>query len=72
MLSLEGLSKKLRTRARRGRMLCGIFSVTSLQRWGSEANGKQTMRSLFILVTIFFSTTAFVQSAANLLGRSWA
>jgi hypothetical protein len=36
---------------------------------GREANGKLTMRSLFILVAICFSTTAFAQSAPPKLGN---
>jgi hypothetical protein len=45
-------------------MLCGIFSVVSLQRSGCrETNGKLTMRSLLILVAIYFSATAFAQSS---------
>ena len=50
-------------------MLCGIFSVISLRGRGREANGKLTMRSLFILVAICFSTTAFAQSAPPKLGN---
>jgi len=51
-------------RPRRARMLCGIFSVISLQGSGCrEAKGKLTMRSLLTLVAICFSATAFAQSA---------
>ena len=50
-------------------MLCGIFSSISLQRWGREANGKLTMRSLFILVAICFSTTAIAQSTPPKVGN---
>ena len=51
-------------------MLCGIFSVISLQRSGCrEANGKLTMRSLLILVAICFSATAFAQSAPPKVGH---
>ena len=49
--------------ARRARMLCGIFSVFQI-----EANGKLTIRSLLILVTICFSATAFAQSAPPKVG----
>ena len=51
-------------------MLCGIFSVISLQRSGCrEAKGKLTMRSLLILVAICFSATAFAQSAPPKVGN---
>jgi len=50
-------------------MLCGIFSLISLQRSGCrEAKGKLTMRSLLTLVAICFSATAFAQSAPPKLG----
>jgi hypothetical protein len=50
-------------------MLCGIFSVISLKRSECrEAKGKLTMRSLFILVAICFSGTAFAQSAPPKVG----
>jgi len=55
--------------ARRARMLCGIFSVISLERSGREAKGKLTMRSLLILVAICFSATAFAQSAPPKVGN---
>ena len=51
-------------------MLCGIFSVISLQRSGCrEAKGKLTMRSLLMLVAICFSATAFAQSAPPKIGN---
>jgi hypothetical protein len=51
-------------------MLCGIFSVISLQRSGCrEAKGKLTMRSLLMLVAICFSATAFAQSALPKVGN---
>ena len=51
-------------------MFCGTFSLISLQRSACrEAKGKLTMRSLFILVAICFSTTAFAQSAPPKVGN---
>ena len=57
-------------RPRRARMLCGIFSLISLQRSGCrEAKGKLTMRSLLTLVAICFSATAFAQSTPPKVGN---
>ena len=54
-------------------MLCGIFSLISLQRSGCrEAKGKLTMKSLLILVAICFSATAFAQSAPPKAGKPLA
>ena len=50
-------------------MLCGTFSVISLQNSGVVKNGKLTMRSLLILVAICFSATAFAQSAPPKVGN---
>jgi len=50
-------------------MLCGIFSVISLERSGREAKGKLTMRSLLILVAICFSATAFAESGPPKVGN---
>ena len=60
----------LRNPARPAERECsvGIF-VISLQSRGVDANGELMMRPLFILVAIFFSSTAFAQSAPPKVGN---
>ena len=55
--------------ARRARMLCGIFCNQHPGSGCHDARGKLTMRSLFILVAICFSATAFAQSAPPKIGN---
>jgi hypothetical protein len=51
-------------------MLCGIFSVISLQRSERrKAKGKLTMRALLILIAICFSATALAQSTPPKVGN---
>ena len=57
--------------ARRARMLCGTFSVISLQGVGGvvRQSGKLTMRSLLILVAICCSGSAFAQGTPPKVGN---
>jgi hypothetical protein len=52
-------------------MLCGIFSVISLQRVGEvvRQNGELTMRSLLILIAVGLSGSVFAQSAPPKVGN---